>query len=135
MHEGAQNFLRLWQSVVDDRDAKGIEQLLADDISMGAPPYWNRIDGKETVGYLLGIISETIVNFTYHRTWVDERELALEFTGQVGDCELQGIDLITIDDTGLITRLDVMIRPENALAALRECVAPRMLEFFERRNE
>ncbi|MEO2137453.1 MAG: nuclear transport factor 2 family protein, partial [bacterium] len=55
----------------------------------------------------------------------------LEFEGHVGDCALQGIDLITLGEDGLITRLDVMIRPENALVLLRERVGPRMLEFFE----
>jgi len=48
----------------------------------------------------------------------------------VDDCELQGVDLITLGDGGLVTRLDVLIRPENALVLLREGVAPRMGEFF-----
>jgi hypothetical protein len=98
---------------------------------MGAPPYWNRIEGKAVVAQLLGIIVETITDFTYHRQWVNGAELALEFEGHVGDCALQGIDLITLGEDGLITRLDVMIRPENALVLLRERVGPRMVEFFE----
>jgi hypothetical protein len=49
----------------------------------------------------------------------------------VDDCELQGVDLITLGDGGLVTRLDVLIRPENVLVLLRQAVAPRMVEFFE----
>jgi len=130
MQVDAHTFLARWQQIVDNRDAQGLGQALSDDVSMGAPPYWNRIEGKQVVSHLLGIIAETIEDFTYHRQWVSGNELALEFHGHVDDCQLQGIDLITINDSGLITRLDVMIRPENALATLRERVAPRMLEFF-----
>jgi 2,4-dienoyl-CoA reductase (NADPH2) len=54
------------------------------------------------------------------------RELALEFRGRVGGLELQGVDLITLDDQGRITNLDVMIRPINTLLALRDRVAARM---------
>lgn len=131
MQVDAHTFLTRWQHIVDNRDAEGLGQALADEISMGAPPYWNRIEGKEVVAHLLRIIAETIEDFTYHRRWISGRELALEFHGHVEDCQLQGIDLITINEAGLITRLDVMIRPENALATLRERVGPRMTKFFQ----
>lgn len=131
MQVDTHTFLARWQQIVDNRDAEGLGRSLADDISMGAPPYWNRIEGKPVVAHLLGIIAETIEDFTYHRQWVSGREFALEFHGHVDDRELQGIDLITINESGLITRLDVMIRPENALVMLRERVAPRMMEFLE----
>jgi len=127
----AEDFLVSWNRAVHARNTEGLAALLADEVSMGAPPYWNRIEGKAVVAQLLGIIVETITDFTYHRQWVNGAELALEFEGHVGDCALQGIDLITLGEDGLITRLDVMIRPENALVLLRERVGPRMLEFFE----
>ncbi|NQY90359.1 MAG: nuclear transport factor 2 family protein [Deltaproteobacteria bacterium] len=127
----AEDFLVSWNRAVHARNTEGLAALLADEVSMGAPPYWNRIEGKAVVAQLLGIIVETIADFTYHRQWVNGAELALEFEGHVGDCALQGIDLITLGEDGLITRLDVMIRPENALVLLRERVGPRMVEFFE----
>jgi hypothetical protein len=127
----AEDFLVSWNRAVHARNTEGLAALLADEVSMGAPPYWNRIEGKAVVAQLLGIIVETITDFTYHRQWVNGAELALEFEGHVGDCALQGIDLITLGEDGLITRLDVMIRPENALVLLRERVGPRMVEFFE----
>ena len=127
----AEDFLVRWNRAVHARNTEGLAALLANDVSMGAPPYWNRIEGKAVVAQLLGIIVETITDFTYRRQWVNGAELALEFEGHVGDCALQGIDLITLGEDGLITRLDVMIRPENALVLLRERVGPRMVEFFE----
>ena len=121
-----QAFLARWHRVVAEKDLGGLADLLAEDVALGAPPYWSRLEGKPIVYRLLGIIVETIEGFTYHRQWVDGRELALEFRGRVDGLELQGIDLVTLDDAGRIARLDVMIRPINALLALRDRVAARM---------
>jgi hypothetical protein len=61
-------------------------------------------------------------------------ELALEFRGRVGGLELQGIDLISLDVDGRLRRLDVPMRPVNAVVALREAIAPKMAEYLARKN-
>jgi hypothetical protein len=119
-------FLTRWHRIVAEKDLEGLGDLLADDAALGAPPYWGRLEGKPIVQKLLGIILETIEDFTYHRQWVNGGELALEFRGKVDGLELQGIDLITLDDAGRLAQLDVMIRPINTLLALRDRVAARM---------
>jgi len=130
MPADAHAFLERWHHVVRTRDRAAVADLLADAITLGAPPYWEKLEGKPLVHHLLGIIIETIDEFTYHREWIAGSELALEFRGRVGRRELQGIDLITLDDAGRIRNLDVMIRPLNALEALRDRVAPRMAEYL-----
>jgi hypothetical protein len=67
---------------------------------------------------------------TYHREWKQGGELALEFRGRVGRLELQGIDLISLDAAGRMRRLDVPMRPINAVIALREAIAPRMAAYL-----
>jgi hypothetical protein len=119
-------FLTVWHPIVSTRDLAGLSRVLSDDVAMGAPPYWQKLRGKPLVQKLLGVILDTIEDFTYHREWTSGRELALEFHGRVGDLALQGIDLITLDDDNRIANLDVMIRPMNALEELRDRVAPRM---------
>lgn len=133
MTTSTQGFLAEWHRVVAERDVGAIDALLAADVELGAPPYWEKLRGHEIVGHLLGVILETIEDFTYHREWVDGAELALEFSGRVGKRELQGIDLISLDRDGRVHRLDVLMRPVNAVIALREAVAPRMAEFLARR--
>ena len=123
-------FLKRWHRIVAERDLEGLGEIVAPDISMGAPPYWERLTGKDLVIHLLGIIIHTIDDFTYHREWVDGSEFALEFRGHVKDMELQGIDLISVDSRGLVRRLDVMIRPLNSLERLRDIVAPKMAEYL-----
>jgi len=47
----------------------------------------------------------------------------------VGDLELQGIDLITLNRDGRIQNLDVLMRPVNGVIALRDAIAPKMASF------
>jgi hypothetical protein len=130
---GIADFLREWHRVVARRDADALRELLADGIWIGSPPYWPRFEGRDLAHHLLGLILAAIQDFTYHREWQAGSELALEFTGHVGELELQGIDLITLDRDFAIAKLDVMIRPLAAIEALREIIAPQMTEFLRRR--
>lgn len=127
-------FLAKWHPVVKERDLAGLETLLAPDVSMGAPPYWDRLRGRPLVHHLLGLIIHTIKDFSYHREWHDDSrgngEIALEFHGHVGELDLQGIDLISLNDRGEIQKLDVVIRPMNALAALRDVITPQMAVYL-----
>lgn len=127
-------FLAKWHPVVKERDLAGLETLLAPDVSMGAPPYWDRLRGRPLVHHLLGLIIHTIKDFSYHREWHDDSrgngEIALEFHGHVGELDLQGIDLISLNDLGEIQKLDVVIRPMNALAALRDVITPQMAVYL-----
>lgn len=129
-------FLAKWHPVVKDRDLAGLETLLAPDVSMGAPPYWDRLRGRPLVHHLLGLIIHTIKDFSYHREWHDDSrgngEIALEFRGHVGELDLQGIDLISLNDRGEIQKLDVVIRPMNALAALRDVITPQMAVYLRK---
>jgi len=118
---------------VSERDMEALREVLAEDVTMGAPPYWNKLQGRDVVHQLLGLIVETIEEFTYHREWRDGAELALEFRGHVGDRDLQGIDLISLDESGRVANLDVLMRPVNSVIALREVVAPKMVAYFARR--
>jgi hypothetical protein len=134
MADEVTGFLEEWHRIVAERDLVALQGVLAEDVSLGAPPYWGRLDGREIVHHLLGLIVNTIEGFTYHREWSEGRELALEFRGRVGELELQGIDLISLDERLRIAKLDVMIRPINAAVALREAIAPRMAAFLAERT-
>jgi hypothetical protein len=123
-----------WHRIVAQRDVVALGDVLADDISLGAPPYWQKLRGRELVQHLLGLIIDTIEGFTYRREWSAGGELALEFAGRVGELELQGIDLISLNGDGKIQNLDVLMRPVNAVVSLREIIAPQMAAFIAKRN-
>jgi len=124
-----------WHRIVAEKDLDALEKLLTEDVTIGAPPYWDKLAGRDLVHHLLGLVIDTIEGFTYYREWRDGNELALEFKGRVGDLDLQGIDLITLNERGELTNIDVLMRPVNAVIALREAIGPKMGEFFARRSQ
>ena len=130
----AEAFRVQWHRIVARRDVVALGDVLADDVSLGAPPYWQKLRGRDLVQHLLGLIIDTIEEFTYQREWSAGGELALEFTGRVGELELQGIDLISLDRDGKIQNLDVLMRPVSAVVSLREIIAPQMAAFIAKRN-
>jgi hypothetical protein len=131
MSEHIDVFLGDWHRMVAEKDTQAIDALLADDVDIGAPPYLEKIEGRALVGHLLGLILHTIEDFTYHRRWRDGGEIALEFTGRVGELSLQGIDLITLNDRGEVQHIDVLMRPINAIEALRDTIRPQMLAYLQ----
>lgn len=126
----AREFLTRWHQIVAEKNALALPDMLAEDVEIGAPPYWGVIHGRATVAHLLELILENISGFAYRREWCSDRELALEFFGKVGALDLQGIDLITLGSDGRIRRLDVLMRPLNAVTALRDVISPAMEAFF-----
>ena len=132
MPDGVRKFLTEWHRIVSEKDLAALPAMLAEDISMGAPSYWAKLQGRDLVHHLLGLVVHTIEDFSYHREWQDGSELALEFTGHVGELDVQGIDLITLDEHFAIRNLDVLMRPVNGVIRLRETIAPQMAEFLRR---
>ena len=127
-------WLAEWHRIVAEKDVDALGGLLAADIELGAPPYWDKLKGRPIVHHLLGLIIHTIDDFTYHREWCDGSEYALEFTGHMAEHNLQGIDLISVDDRGVIQRFEVLMRPVNTVIELRNVIAPKMAEFLSRRS-
>ena len=134
MSPDTQLFLDRWHRIVAERDLVDLREVLAEDVSIGAPPYWTKLEGRDRVGHLLGIIIQTIEDFTYQREWWNGAELALEFTGRVKGLDLQGIDLITLNAENQIVNLDVLMRPINGVSALRDAVMPQMAAFLSRKS-
>jgi hypothetical protein len=130
MTDPVSRFLAEWHQIVAEKDLAALLGVLAEDVTLGAPPYWGKLEGRKLVHHLLGLIVNTIEDFTYHREWQKGRELALEFSGHLGEKQLQGIDLITLNEACVIQNLDVLMRPVNTVIALREAIAPQMASFL-----
>jgi hypothetical protein len=131
----ADPFLDAWHRMVAERDVDALGNLLAEDVTLSSPPYWQRFEGHALVHHLVGLILYTIEDLRYEREWRDGRELALEFRGRVGEHEVQGMDLITLNDAGLVQNLDVLVRPHDAVAALIDAIRPKMMAYLAKAGE
>jgi hypothetical protein len=83
-------------------------------------------EGRDVVAQILRAVTEVFEDFRY----VDELEgddvTALIFKARVGDRELDGLDLLRVDDGGLVRELTVMVRPLSGLNALGEAMGRRL---------
>ena len=99
---------------------------LADDIVFRSPAVYKPYRGKEQVDQLLRLVATVFENFRYTSEWRDGRTTILFFEANVGDRELQGIDILEENEEGEVAALTVMIRPLSGLQAVASTMAARM---------
>ncbi len=115
-------FLDLWHSYVQTLDPTVLAAILDNKSTISSPAFWGPKQDPDYVATILGAVTKAFENFRYDREWVDGREVLLEFSANIGDKELRGIDRITVTSEGMLGHIEVMIRPANALFALAEHV-------------
>ena len=108
---------------VHARDPEAVKAALAPDVRFFSPVVFKAYEGRDVVGLILteGAM-KVFEDFEYvHRLEDAEARVAtLIFRARVGERAVDGLDLLTFDDEGLIGELKVMTRPlsgTNALAA------------------
>jgi len=99
---------------------------IADDVVFRSPAVHKPYEGKEQVDAILRLVSTVFENFQYTNEWRDGQTTILFFEANVGDRELQGIDILEEDADGLVERFTVMIRPLSGLQAVAETMRTRL---------
>ena len=99
---------------------------IADDVVFRSPAVHRPYHGKETVDGILRLVATVFENFRYTNEWRDGQTTILFFEAEVGDRELQGIDILEENDEGRIARFTVMIRPLSGLQAVAGTMAARL---------
>ena len=107
-------------------DHEAAAATLADDVTFRSPAVYKPYHGKEDVKGLLRLVATVFENFRYTNEWRDGRTTILFFEANVGDRELQGVDILEENDDGKIAALTVMIRPLSGLQAVATAMAAQM---------
>lgn len=115
------------QEVVAKGDESLIHELLAEDVSFMPPTYYKTWTGREPVAAVLGHVGQVFSEFRYRRVMGDGKDWALEFQCKVGDFDAVGVDLITLNDDGLIQTFEVVMRPYKTIGALRDAMNARVM--------
>jgi len=110
--------------LADDFD--GAVATLADDVVFRSPAVYKPYEGKTQVEAVLRLVATVFENFRYVAEWRDGRTTILLFEANVGDRDLQGIDILEENDAGLIERFTVMIRPLSGLQAVARTMSERL---------
>lgn len=115
------------QEVVAKGDETLIHALLAEDVRFMPPTYYSTWTGRAPVAAVLGHVGKVFSDFRYRRIMGSGNDWALEFQCKVGDLDAVGVDLITLNDDGLIQQFEVVMRPHNTIGALREAMMARVM--------
>ena len=115
-----------FREAIEAEDMGAIAGLLAPGIVFRSPAVYRPYEGRDTVLALLSVVVTVFENFRYTAEWHDGRTTILFFEANVGDRELQGIDILEDGADGLIERFTVMIRPLSGLQAVAAAVAARV---------
>jgi SnoaL-like domain len=105
---------------------------LADDVVFRSPAVYKPYHGREQVDQLLRIVATVFENFRYTREWRDGSTTILFFEANVGDRELQGIDILEENEDGRVAALTVMIRPLSGLQAVAAAIAQKVSDTSKR---
>ena len=111
---------------VEAHDLDTVFALLHEDVEFRSPAVHQPYHGRAAVAHLLRHAFATLEGLTYLDELHGEDTVALIFTARVGDRDVEGIDHLTLDEQGRITRFRVMIRPLSGLIAVAQAMAVRL---------
>lgn len=117
-----------WHEMLETRDMHILNDLLDDDVVFRSPVAYSPYLGKQVVFFILSNVIQVFENFTYHREFLSEDSfnVVLEFSANIGEKKLKGIDMIKFNEQGKIIDFEVMIRPKSGLEALAALMGQRM---------
>jgi hypothetical protein len=116
----AHNPAAIWHTVAMSRDPDAIGLVLHEDCIFESPVVHSPQLGKAITAKYLAAAGYTLGNeqFEYVGEWHRDNPAVLEFKTQIDGIAINGVDMITCDDDGLITHFKVMVRPLKAVNML-----------------
>ncbi len=124
--------LAQWHDMLASKDLSKLRGLLHDDAVFRSPMAFKPYVSAEAVQLILSTVVQVFSNYMYHRELAsaDGLSVVLEFSADVGDKSLKGIDMIRFDEAGKIVDFEVMIRPFNGLQALGAEMGARLAAYL-----
>ncbi|MDA8782141.1 nuclear transport factor 2 family protein [Porticoccaceae bacterium] len=111
-----------WHRVAKGRDVKGLYNLIAEGAVFHSPVVHTPQVGKEITFKYLSAAFDVFFNdsFEYVREVQGERHAVLEFELVLQGIKVNGVDMISWNEAGLITEFKVMIRPLKAVTIIHQ---------------
>ena len=129
MAVSTQDALARWHEVAEAGSTKeGLTSILHEDAVFHSPVVHTPQRGRPIVIAYLSSAGQTLGNesFRYVREIVDDGQVVLEFETVMDGIQVNGIDMITFDENGMITDFKVMVRPLKAINKVWEMMAAQL---------
>jgi hypothetical protein len=114
-----------FRAAVEAKDIDAASELFAEDVVFHSPATFHPFVGRETVTRLLGLVADTFEDFRYTDEFETGAAHALVFRAGIGGREIEGIDLLRLDEDGLIADFTVMLRPLSGLMPFAEAMGAK----------
>lgn len=121
--------LKRWHEVIDGgSEPAALTNIMREDAVFHSPVVHTPQKGRPIVVAYLSAAGQTLGNdsFQYLREVVDGNTAVLEFQTEMDGIQVNGIDMITFDDEGLITDFKVMVRPLKAVNKVWEMMGAQL---------
>jgi hypothetical protein len=122
------NGLDKWYACLQSHDHKALWELLHPDAVFESPVVHTPQRGRDiTFKYLAS--AEKVLGgpgFKYVGEWRSATGAVLEFENEIEGIKLNGVDIISFDDAGLITHFKVMVRPLKAVNLLHRLMGEQL---------
>lgn len=111
-----------FRAAIEARDMEAAIALLSEHVVFRSPVVYKPYHGRDAVAPILHAVSRVFEDFRYVREIgaPDTRDHAFVFRARVGELEIEGADILHLDQDGSIDELTVMVRPLTAGYALAE---------------
>ncbi len=128
LHPAVAQSMALWHGMIAQGDLSALPGILHPDAMFRSPMAFPPYHSAQAVALVLNTAFKVFENFAYHRELCtgDGLSVVLEFSANVGDKQLKGIDLIRFNTEGQIVEFEVMVRPLNGLQALGQEMGKRL---------
>ncbi|NBS23926.1 MAG: nuclear transport factor 2 family protein [Altererythrobacter sp.] len=121
--------LKRWHEVIEGgSEPAALTNIMREDAVFHSPVVHTPQKGRPIVVAYLTAAGQTLGNdsFQYLREVVGGNTAVLEFQTEMDGIQVNGIDMITFDDEGLITDFKVMVRPLKAVNKVWEMMGAQL---------
>jgi len=117
-----------WHEFVRTKNLVLLSKVLADDVIFHSPVVHAPQLGKAITLQYLEVAHAVLCNdtFRYERELIDDNFAVLEFCVEIEGILVNGVDMISWDEEGMITDFKVMIRPLQAINIIHQEMAARL---------
>jgi hypothetical protein len=111
-----------WHRIALEKRSDELAGILAADAVFESPVVHTPQQGRAIVeAYLRGALEVlNTEHFRYGGEWYAEKSAVLEFYSEIEGIRINGVDIISWNDEGLITHFKVMVRPLKAINILHQ---------------
>jgi hypothetical protein len=110
---------------MEARDAAAVRAAFAPDVVLNSPIITTPFRGREEVGDLFEVILEVLGPITYLAEIPGDPHV-LSFRTDVKGTEIEGVDLLRLDENGLVNEITVLLRPFPGIAAFLKATGPKL---------